>query len=392
MSRFSAALLAWFLVTPAGAQTIPSKGTAASFEVATWNVEWFGSPSNGPSDDDLQLRNVARVMRESDIDLWALQEIDDDDHFRALVEELGEGWDGDLSRAGSNFKMGFVYKTGVIFVRQKTAILTQFSSDFAGRPPLQIEADVMLPNDTLRITFITLHMKAFGDAASYDRRAEAALRLKQHVNLLLGNRPVVILGDFNDELGTSITTGRDSPYAEFIADAENYVFLTLRLDEQNVPTWCAVSTCTSGSTFDHILITDELFDLYQEGSADRYVELLTAIGAYTSTTSDHLPVFARFGLATNTGIQTAPGGDWLYVYPNPFEESTVVEYTTTAAGPADLAVHDVMGRTVRRLERPFHDSGTHRFRVDGTGLASGIYIAVLRHADGTSIVRLIRTR
>lgn len=391
MRRLYAACLAWVLVAPAGAQTIPAKGTATTFEVATWNIEWFGSPSHDPADDGLQLRNVARVIRESDIDLWALQEIDEEDHFRALLEELGAGWGGELSSGGSNFKMAFVYKTGVIFVRQKASILTQFSADFAGRPPLQIEADVMLPDDTLRAVFITLHMKAFGDVASYDRRAGAALRLKHHVDVFLGSRPVAILGDFNDELSTSVVAGRDSPYAGFVADRDHYAFLTSSLDEDNAPTWCADTDCASGSTFDHILITDELFGLYHQGSTGRYTELLAAVGAYTSTTSDHLPVFARFGFAIDTGVQISADAMPFSVYPNPFGESTAVAFTTSAAGPAELTVYDVTGRTVRRLKYSSRRAGTHRFRVDGTGLAAGVYFGVLRHADGASIVRLIRT-
>ena len=32
-------------------QTIPVVGTDGALEVATWNIEWFGSTSNGPGND-----------------------------------------------------------------------------------------------------------------------------------------------------------------------------------------------------------------------------------------------------------------------------------------------------------------------------------------------------
>jgi hypothetical protein len=62
---------------PAHAQTLPPIGTDASLDIATWNIEWFGSPSNGPTDDARQLENVRMVIEQSEIDLWAVEEIAD---------------------------------------------------------------------------------------------------------------------------------------------------------------------------------------------------------------------------------------------------------------------------------------------------------------------------
>ncbi len=390
MNRIPAVVLALVLVGPAGAQTLASKGTPSTFEVATWNIGWFGSTSRGPSDEMLQLQNVARVMRESEIDLWAVQEIDDEGHFRSLIDELGEGWRGELSTTGSNFKLGYVYRTDVVFVIQKGAYLSRFSHEFADRPPLMIEANVRLPADTVRTILINLHMKAFGDPESFERRGDAASRLKAHIEFDFEHRPVIVLGDFNDRLTASITPARPSPYQAFVADADRYAFLTFPLDEQNVPTWCGSSGCTSGSTFDHILITDELFDAYMEGSAARYGEVLEAIEGYTSTTSDHLPVFARFRFSSSTAVEMRPTvRSALRVYPNPLSASSRVEYTTAGSGPAALALYDVTGRIVYRREAPFRGPGTHAFRLDGTGLSAGVYLAVVAHPGGVSTARVL---
>ena len=58
MIRF-ACLISLLFAAPATAQTIPSVGTSDALDVATWNIEHFGNPSSGPSDDDLQLKKVA---------------------------------------------------------------------------------------------------------------------------------------------------------------------------------------------------------------------------------------------------------------------------------------------------------------------------------------------
>src|SRR5690606_9199308 len=68
-----AALLALPAASNGAAQTIPPKGTGATFDVATWNIEWFGG-GPGPSDNERQLDNVEAVIEASQIDLWALQE------------------------------------------------------------------------------------------------------------------------------------------------------------------------------------------------------------------------------------------------------------------------------------------------------------------------------
>ncbi|HSG49401.1 MAG TPA: hypothetical protein VLA43_16395, partial [Longimicrobiales bacterium] len=47
---------------------VPARGSAATFDVATWNVEWFGDPGNGPDDEGLQLQRVREVVSGADLD------------------------------------------------------------------------------------------------------------------------------------------------------------------------------------------------------------------------------------------------------------------------------------------------------------------------------------
>ena len=68
-------------------------------------------------------------------------------------------------------------------------------------------------------------------------------------------------------------------------------------------------------------------------------------------------------------------------YPNPFAASATVEYTVGRATDLRLSVYDVLGRRVAVLAEGAHAAGTHRARLDGPALASGVYLVVLE-ADG----------
>jgi hypothetical protein len=74
----------------------------------------------------------------------------------------------------------------------------------------------------------------------------------------------------------------------------------------------------------------------------------------------------------------APGHGVASAWPNPFREATTIQFTTSAAGRADLVVFDVAGRAVRRLSRDEARAGTNVFRWDGRNsegsrAAPGIY-------------------
>jgi hypothetical protein len=61
-------------------------------------------------------------------------------------------------------------------------------------------------------------------------------------------------------------------------------------------------------------------------------------------------------------------------YPNPFNPKTVVSCQLPVAGDVRLVVYDLLGREVMVLLNGRMDAGTHKITVDGSGLASGVYI------------------
>ena len=151
----------------AAAQDVPSVGSPTALDVATWNVEHFGNPSSGPSNESLQFDNVLAVMQQAGIDLWAVQEADIESDFDDLVASLGAPFAGTWVADETSFSIGygFIYNTDVVRVLQTTTILDNFSYEFGLRPPLLLRADITLPDTTVsNVRFINMHAKCCGDS------------------------------------------------------------------------------------------------------------------------------------------------------------------------------------------------------------------------------------
>jgi hypothetical protein len=60
-------------------------------------------------------------------------------------------------------------------------------------------------------------------------------------------------------------------------------------------------------------------------------------------------------------------------YPNPFNPTTVINYTIPKAGEVKVAVFDLTGRLVSELVNRYQESGSYAVNFDGRNLPSGIY-------------------
>uniref|UniRef100_UPI003564705A T9SS type A sorting domain-containing protein n=1 Tax=Mariniphaga sediminis TaxID=1628158 RepID=UPI003564705A len=61
-------------------------------------------------------------------------------------------------------------------------------------------------------------------------------------------------------------------------------------------------------------------------------------------------------------------------FPNPFENSTVIEYSLSRAEKVTLKIYDLYGKEIETLVDKVVESGTHRAEWDATGLPAGIYL------------------
>jgi hypothetical protein len=82
----------------------------------------------------------------------------------------------------------------------------------------------------------------------------------------------------------------------------------------------------------------------------------------------------------------------LRAWPNPINPSTLLSWNQRQAGPARLELHDLAGRLVRSLSAGERAAGAHTLRLDGAGLASGIYVATLATPGGTRSLKVLLLR
>lgn len=362
-----------FLPLTAAAQ-IQDMGSDATLDIATWNIEWFGSASNGPTNDDVQVQNVADIINGSGIDIWAVQEIADINRSSELDALLPDYWEGMLATDSGQQRIGFMWDSRVLQLRNSTHILQSFDYEFAGRPPLKAEFNVTLPDTTFIATFITVHMKAFSDQTSYERRVEAAKRVKNHIDFTaLATQPVFFLGDFNDELTASTYNGEPSPYVPFLEDTADFTALTFPLEQ------AGGFSFQSGSFLDHIIVSNEADAMWLRGST-RVLTNLVTVNSFYARTSDHLPVMASFGSSTVTSTEEAVMGPDRIVlsdpWPNPARGSVSVEYGGSDPD-ARIQVVDALGRVVVE-----HTASFGVNRLDLSRAAPGLYFIRLSGSHG----------
>jgi len=91
-----------------------------------------------------------------------------------------------------------------------------------------------------------------------------------------------------------------------------------------------------------------------------------------------VPVQLRISMSdVNPGSPAQrPAEFWLGIaYPNPFNPATTIRFNLPQATRVDARLFNILGReTARLLDGEFFPAGEHRLVVDGSALASGIYL------------------
>ncbi|MDR9419095.1 T9SS type A sorting domain-containing protein [Gracilimonas sp.] len=358
-----------------------------TFEIATWNIEWFGSTSNGPEDEETQFANVKQVIDSVDADLYAFQEISNATQFADLVAELEE-YGGVIADFSQSQKTAYLFKRATIDSLDSDVVTGDFFTQqywANGRYPLMFQFNATVNGKSREMYAFNIHAKAFDDAGSYNQRENAARELKGYLDNLHSSDNVIFIGDYNDTITGSITAGEESPYSEFDSD-QDYTIITKNLEEKGF------DSQSSGSMIDHITISDELNDEYIPGT--ERVENTSYIGSYISSTSDHFPIWTRLQFETivtsnDEELAATPRSFELEQnYPNPFNPSTVISYQLSDNSTVTLQVFDMLGRKVATLvnnERVA--SGSHEVTFDASNLSSGMYIYQLFTDSGLQLTK-----
>jgi endonuclease/exonuclease/phosphatase family metal-dependent hydrolase len=289
---------------PTATEAVPADGI---LEAVTWNIEWYGSTGNGPVNELQQTKNVLRIADSLKADLYALQEISNQQSLDSLTEYMTgyRGFVADYSTPNSNQRTAFVYNTETIEMVSSGEITQgQDRNDWAsGRFPLFFEFNYNYRGTSTPIYAITIHAKANTGSSNqereeaYNRRVRAAESLYNFLKIEKPDAHIILLGDFNDDVDVSIFNGSSpSPYEDFVNDEMNFRAITKSISENGQSSYIAGNF---SDLIDHIIMSDELFSNYSASSEEIFFDAEDFIENYETSTSDHLPVWTKFDFSSS---------------------------------------------------------------------------------------------
>ncbi|MDP8238131.1 MAG: T9SS type A sorting domain-containing protein [Candidatus Hatepunaea meridiana] len=120
--------------------------------------------------------------------------------------------------------------------------------------------------------------------------------------------------------------------------------------------------------------------------------VLRSVG-YTVLSGEN--IYSRDGLSViqlTGSIETPYDYEITSTYPNPFNSQMQVSYSLPEAGNVKLSVYDLTGRSVMELFNGHHQAGMHTTLLDGSNLASGIYLIRFETSGFISQVKVALVR
>ncbi|MBX0332803.1 choice-of-anchor J domain-containing protein [Pontibacter sp. HSC-14F20] len=369
---------------------------SSTLDIVSWNLEWFGADKDdrgselGPNDEELQFANAKKALQTLDADIIAFQEIANDAAMASLIAELPaydfvrsdvHSYSWDPSRNLVPQKLYVAYKKDVIKVKSQKVLLHKLYQDVlagtatlpdypaaqtsfwaSGRLPLMVELEATVNGVTQQIYVVNLHTRANSgtNVTPYNQRKYDVQVLKDSLAAQYPNVNLVMLGDMNDDVDVSVVNDLPSTLNPFVQD-ENYRALTYDLSVAGGYTYASGSF---QSFLDHIIVSKSLVDEYIEESVTIENQLLSLIPSYRSTTSDHVPVSARFSFsatpavafsaptltategdapfAVNMSISAAqPKAHTLYLTVKDGATATAVDYTTAPVAANNVIAVEV---------------------------------------------------
>lgn len=353
-------------------------------DIACWNVEWFGDATSGPSNEALQFTNIKTVIQNTDLDVWGLCEVSNPTTFNDLLTAL-PAYDGVNSTYSATQKLALVWKKSQFELISFQNLPTAPSFEFASRRPLEVALKTKNNSQVDTFYFYVVHFKANEnrtDEPSYNRRKAAMEWLKTYLEQNRPNQKVIVLGDYNDDVDESVITigglQAQTPFASVVNDSARYFFPSKRLSLAGLTSY---PNFNPPNMIDHIMNTTALSDsFYVKESSAVMSQLGNQINQFTSTTSDHYPVYARYDLKRRTQptvglkeVQPIP----VSIFPNPAKQFVTIDI---ASPVTEVKLTNVLGQTVLL---------SNQSQLDISRIKSGIYTITIQTAIGTAIERLV---
>lgn len=388
---------------------IPARTQSAAnmLDVVSWNMEWFGSSSNGPSNDDLQEANAKKIMRYLGADIYGLVEVVDTMRFRRLVDSLGNTEYGyfispfcsnNTTGTGNGWltgqKLGFIYRKSMFSNVRTRGLMRSSSTAYtnwaAGRFPYMFSATATINGVSKDINFIVIHGKAGDTDADFIKRKGGAQELKDTLDAQFANTINIIIGDYNDALNTTISTGSGSqtsyqPIVVDSTDADHYKSITLPLGVIGQTTMINFP-----NVIDNHIISNEMEPFYVRNSAWIRTDITNIITDYVTAhnTSDHYPVFSQYsleGLITGLPVVT-PTAFGIRVSPNPFGSELRIT-ATKAQTQLNVKLVNLQGQVISTRQIGTMTEGSV-YIPTFSSLSRGIYFLQLESTQQRTIIKL----
>ena len=247
-------------------------GTDSNLDIITWNLERF------PKQGEITVERLLEIIDSMDVDIIAMQEIwgsGASNSFDNLKNKL-DGWDGNRKSSG----LAYLYKIEIVI----NDIYEINNLNEIIRTPYLLSINW----NGQDIYIINNHFKAFGGSDNEQQRKIASEKIENYVNEYWGDENIIILGDLNDDLND----GGVNVFQNFINDSTNYRFVDMDIANGASTNW---SYPGWPSHLDHILITNELFDEFDNtGSIVQTIHIEDYFkegwSDYEKYVSDHRPV------------------------------------------------------------------------------------------------------
>ena len=261
-------------------------GTDSTLDIITWNIENF--PKHNSTVDYL-----VELINLMDVEIIALQEIENATSFQNIIERL-PNYDGVITNSAYyDINLALLYSNNL----EVETTYEIFTDDWRPFPRSPLVTHINWKGEDVYV--INNHFKCCGngfieedeDDEEY-RRLQAIKFTKEYFEDNLENSNIILLGDFNDELADEKA---NNIFWDLISDNNNYRFVDLFIACDHNADW---SYPTWPSHIDHILITEELFDEFENmGSLVQTIRLEEYFDGgwndYEKYISDHRPVGLR---------------------------------------------------------------------------------------------------
>ncbi|RDK86885.1 putative secreted protein (Por secretion system target) [Marinirhabdus gelatinilytica] len=343
-------------------------GTPETLDIVTWNIEFF------PKNNQATIQYVVAIVEAMEADIVAIQEVDDYFAFNELVSYLDDY--GAYRISTNNRGLAYLYRKDVVQINDGYELFTQLpEADNFPRFPMVL--DIFYGGE--RVVLINNHFKCCGDGEidpndmwdEETRRFNASTLLKAYIDQNLDDVPVVLLGDLNDILTDPM---QHNVFSAFLNDPDDFFFTDIDIAQGTEANWSYPSW---PSHLDHILITDELFDLFNstEGNVEtlKIEDYLTGgWQEYDQNVSDHRPVALQLPIEEIV-LQTDEFAiaNSVFVYPNPFSERTIFKLPESFL-ETNIAIYNAQGQLVHATSV---DAGAREYVWESSRHASGFYFA-----------------